>query len=813
MRILLYTTVVAALTMLVSTKGAACAATSQYPANVIVTDSSSMNSVSITTCNYGGEYAVVVLSGNFTYTFESSTATDFIEITNSSNTTISTGTGAVSINNTGIDTVRMHIFTNSACSTQNACRVTTVTRAPCIATVQFPAYIDTANTNYDTHVVSTCNYPGQFYEIVLFAGSYEIASSDTSDIFVFTDSLNNVYFSQQTPVIANITTTNYLKIRVHIFTNAYCGTEFACRTTTVKRLPCIASSQYPTNTVQTSYDPALDTITDCNYAGEYIQMDISAGETYEVTSDSADWFFLTLTDDTYLSSGQTPFTFTNPYGDTTVRVHIFQDSTCGEQNTCRQTYIQCLTCPVPLPVISSSDSVACLADLPVTLNNDDPFVGETYWYSGTCGSIPIDSGISIQVSPNNTTTYYCANSFENQLSFCDSFTLEVYPSPVVSIGSVIHVLCNGGSTGSAVANGSAGLGPYTYLWSTGDDSASVNQLNTGQLSVLLTDDNGCFVYDTVQITQPEAIVDSVSNHINPLCFGDETGSLEISISGGVIPYSYNWSSSETTSSISNLGHGTYTLTLTDDNDCEEIYSYDIIAPEQLENDMEITDVWCDGDTNGSILTQVSGGVLSYDFSWSNGDTNYQQTGIEEGTYVLTVTDLNGCTFLDTATIGFTHENPILLIDSTEIICPNQSVVLDAGEGFIYEWSTNQSTQTITISQPGAYSITVTDFNGCSSSQGIIVTTDSCLGISSISNLPRYRVYPNPSNGSIQFEVIGSDFDLEYIQLESVSGQTIETIPLSGIKSGVLDFMDVAKGIYIMNLVFDKSILSQHIIIQ
>lgn len=813
MRTISYLTVITVLSLLYSTKSAACTSSTLYPANVTVTDSSSMNALTITTCNYAGEYAVVVLSGNFNYTFESNVATDFIEITNTSNTTLSTGTGSVSINNTGIDTVRMHIFTNSACSTQNACRVTTVTRAPCLATIQFPSYVDTASSTYDTHFVSTCNYPGQFFEIVLFAGSYEIASSDTSDVFVFTDSANNVFFSQQTPVVANITTTNYLKIRVHIFTDANCGTEFACRTTTVKRLPCVATSQYPNYTVQASDDPALDTITDCSYAGEYIVMDISAGETYEVSSDSADWFFLTLTDDTYISSGQTPFTFTNPYGDTTIRVHIFQDSACGEQDTCRQTYVQCLTCPVPIPSVSSSDSVACLDDLPITLTNDDPFVGETYWYTGTCASAPIDSGTTIQVSPSTTTTYYCANSYESLLSLCDSFTLEVFPSPSVSIGNVVDVLCFGESSGSAQATGSAGLSPYSYLWSTGEDSNYVGQLNAGLLSVLLTDDNGCFAYDTVQITQPEAIEDSIFNQVNPLCFGDETGELGIMISGGVTPYAYSWSNLETTSTITNLGQGNYSFTLTDENGCEEIYSYDIISPEELVNEIEITDVWCKGDSNGAIQTDVEGGVSSYDYNWSTGDTNSQLADLNEGVYVLTLTDQNGCTLEDTATISYTHDSPEILMDTTAIICVDQTTTLDAGAGFVYVWSTNQSTQTIEISDPGTYMVTITDFNGCSSSQGIIVTADSCLGISPISKTPNYRIYPNPSNGSVQFEIINSDLSLDYVQLESISGQTIKKISLTGYQAGTLDLLDVAKGVYILNFVFDTGVQSEQIIIQ
>jgi len=811
MRTYFLSIVLIALGSFISNEATCCTATTQSPTSMVVTDSTSLAAVSIATCNYAGEYAVVVLQGSFTYTFESATATDFLEITTTTNVTIDTGTGSVSINNSGIDTVRMHIFTNNACSTQNACRVTTVTRAPCLATVAFPTYVDTANTNYDTHFVSTCNYAGQYFDIVLYPGQYEITSSDTGDIFVFTDTNNNLYFSQQTPVIASVTG-NTLVVRVHIFTDANCSEESACRTTAVRRLPCVASSQYPNTNVQASYDPALDTITNCNYAGEYVQMEVSGGETYEITSNNPDFFFLTLTDDTYLTSGATPFTFTNPYGDTTLRIHIFLDSNCGELNSCRQTYVRCTTCPVPSASISSSDSVACLEDLPVTLTADSAFVGEVYWYSGSCASTPIDSGISIQVSPSTSTTYYCANSYENQLSVCDSFYLEVFPSPQVAIGSINNVLCNGETTGSAAATGSAGQSPYTYLWSNGEDSTYADQLGVGQLSMLLTDDNGCFAYDTVQITQPEAIQDSVFNSVHPLCAEDQTGALGIVISGGTTPFSYQWSNASTASTISNLGHGTYMLTITDDNGCVEIYSYDIIAPDTLTNNTAIEDVWCEGDTNGSVVNTTSGGTASYAYLWSNSSTGTNLSDIPEGAYAVTITDSNGCELVDSATVSYQHENPVIVMDSTDIVCVDQTLTLDAGTGFAYAWSNNAATQTIEISTAGSYSVTVTDFNGCSSSHTIVIAADSCLGISALSSNETFDIYPNPTNGTIQFEVADQE-TLKSITLVNLAGQKVYHESLEGAKNGILDFTTLSKGVYIINFHFETGIRSEQVIIQ
>ena len=152
------------------------------------------------------------------------------------------------------------------------------------------------------------------------------------------------------------------------------------------------------------------------------------------------------------------------------------------------------------------------------------------------------------------------------------------------------------------------------------------------------------------------------------------------------------------------------------------------------------------------------------------------------------------------------------MDSTDIVCVDQTLTLDAGTGFVYAWSNNAATQTIEISTAGSYSVTVTDFNGCSSSHTIVIAADSCLGISALSSNETFDIYPNPTNGTIQFEVADQE-TLKSITLVNLAGQKVYHESLEGAKNGILDFTTLSKGVYIINFHFETGIRSEQVIIQ
>ena len=149
--------------------------------------------------------------------------------------------------------------------------------------------------------------------------------------------------------------------------------------------------------------------------------------------------------------------------------------------------------------------------------------------------------------------------------------------------SNLNLNCNGDCDGSIFIDVAGGCPPYNFSWSNGESTEDLNNLCAGSYNLTVTDENGCAEEITVEITEPDAITitetSSDYNGFGVSCNGDSDGSIDITVEGGVGLYSYAWSNSETTEDLSNLGAGTYTLTVTDENGCSEEITVEITEPD------------------------------------------------------------------------------------------------------------------------------------------------------------------------------------------------------------------------------------------
>ena len=298
---------------------------------------------------------------------------------------------------------------------------------------------------------------------------------------------------------------------------------------------------------------------------------------------------------------------------------------------------------------------------------------------------------------------------------------------------------------------------YTYDLYQGD---SVVQTNTtsdlnytfdapaGTYKVRVTDASGCFKETTdITLTQPDPISISTNNTSNVSCNGGSDGLIDITISGGTTnnssSYTIQWikendsNFSANSEEISNLSSGTYTVTITDSNDCSVSDTFIISEPDELTSSGSITNIDCNGNENGAIDLSVDGGTANYIYAWTKtGDDSYSATtqdltDLSGGTYNVTITDANDCT----TTNSFTIIEPVELIIadaglSTEIACfgDNGLIRVNITQATVasYTYALYQGdsvVQTTTISDlnytfsvpAGAYEVRVTDANGCSSS--------------------------------------------------------------------------------------------------
>ncbi len=278
-----------------------------------------------------------------------------------------------------------------------------------------------------------------------------------------------------------------------------------------------------------------------------------------------------------------------------------------------------------------------------------------------------------------------------------------------------------------------GHGNKTVSWSNGMSGPTISNLEPGQYTATVEDENGYMVVETYEITGPPVPAMDLLSQENVDCAGNEVGSLSVLAGGGNGGWSYEWSNGETTSSIEDLAAGTYEVIATDALNCETVETYEITEPEELVLETEITEPDC-LDGLGAVQGLQSGGVGPYTYE-VNGNTNssgYFDVGT--GDYDMIITDGNNCTTTMPFSIGELEDvEAIAEQTGNDISCVTPTSEVSGigsseGENVDYEWITADgeiesgvNDLVATVSAPGTYTLYVfNEQNNCFAEASVTV---------------------------------------------------------------------------------------------
>ncbi|MCW5907578.1 MAG: gliding motility-associated C-terminal domain-containing protein [Chitinophagales bacterium] len=438
------------------------------------------------------------------------------------------------------------------------------------------------------------------------------------------------------------------------------------------------------------------------------------------------------------------------------------------------------------------------------------------------GTFPYFYTWSPNIGSGNTANGLAAGSYaltvtdNNGCTNTASYVL-VQPTQVTVSENHINVLCFGDATGSATVNANGGTPGYTYVWSPSVSTTNMaSNLTAGGYNVTVTDANNCTALQMVTVTQPPLLTIQATPSA-ALCNGDATGSITASAAGGVTAYTF--SATDGTNNFNSasglfaaLPAGTYTVSVTDNNQCVSSTTAVVTEPAALSNTVNVTNASCYHYTNGVVAVSTTGGVPAFTYLFSTGSANSSGVfgGLGAGTYVVTVTDANGCSVTETATVT----EP----DSVWVTVTPTPVEVKLGNDLQILLNTNQ-TGNVTYQWTPAFGLSCYDcvdpvFIGIYSQPYNVVVTneDGCVGTAQfvVTVIPNYDVFipnaftPNGDGENDYWQIFGNLNGIKQFEImlfNRIGEKVFESNDLNFKWDGHYKGVKVPPGVYVYHAKF------------
>jgi gliding motility-associated-like protein len=430
--------------------------------------------------------------------------------------------------------------------------------------------------------------------------------------------------------------------------------------------------------------------------------------------------------------------------------------TVTDANSCTATFSTTITQPTALTASAAATNITCNGAATGSINLTANGGTGAYTYSWSNGpTTSNNNGL-------NAGTYTVTVRDANLCSATASATIA-QPTAITTTITATNITCSGQTNGSIDLQVNGGTGAYTYEWSNGPTTQDISSLAAATYTVTVNDASNCSATASATISQPAVLAISTAA-VNVACNGDATGSIDLTVVGGTTGYTYQWSNNATTQDIYNLTAQTYTVTVTDANTCTGTASAVVSQPAALVIAEVHTNLNCNGAGNGTITTTTTGGTGSYNYNWGIGIVTPNRTGLQAGTYTLTVTDNNACTVSKAVTIT-QPAGTVLTTTQTDVQCnaaTTGAIDLTATGGtgvHTYLWSNNALSEDISGVVAGTYSVTVTDGSGCTTTASSTITQPSPITVSfALTNVSCF----GGNNGAVSTTISGGNGGYTYV---------------------------------------------------
>ena len=447
--------------------------------------------------------------------------------------------------------------------------------------------------------------------------------------------------------------------------------------------------------------------------------------------------------------------------------------TVSDASGCTATTGTTITQPSALASPASKTDVTCVGNNgTITLNTSGGVSPYSYLWNNSATTASI-SGLA-PGSYSATTTDANGCSIVTNVSIINTCSCAM----TATASTLSNVNCNGNANGVVTVSSTGGVNPLSYSWSNGANTQTVSGLSGAVYNVTVTGLSGCSATASTTVTEPVALVATISSNIPASCNGYNDGSLSVAPSGGQTPYSYSWSNGGTTNTINNLSAGNYTITVTGSNGCSATNSATVSQPSAITITVSSTDETCS--TNDGTATAVaSGGTAPYTFNWSNGGNTSTIANLNSGLYTMTITDATGCIRTSSVIVGDTCSTPCLWSLTATVtnnaLCFNQSngiaTCTPTGAGgsppYNFAWSNGSFAQDATGLSAGVYTVTAVDVLGCTKMATVTITQPTVLAIST-SNSNETCI---GNNGTASANLSGGTSPYSYLWSNTATAQT------------------------------------------